>query len=74
MCGDRGRGCRSRGSRGRRECKDAVTQISAANRALEQAGFKLVAAGLTYCISHPDEAAAAGYPPDVVERMFLKLG
>jgi DNA-binding FrmR family transcriptional regulator len=56
-----------------RECKDVVAQISAANRALEQAGFKLVAAGLTYCISRPDEAAAAGYPLDVVERMFLKL-
>jgi DNA-binding FrmR family transcriptional regulator len=57
-----------------RECKDVVTQISAATRALEQAGFKLVAAGLTYCLAHPDEAEAAGYPLDVVEQMFLKLG
>jgi DNA-binding FrmR family transcriptional regulator len=57
-----------------RECKDVVTQISAATRALEQAGFKLVAAGLTYCLAHPDEAEAAGYPLDVVEKMFLKLG
>jgi len=56
-----------------RECKDVVTQISAATRALEQVGFKLVAAGLTYCITHPDEAEAAGYPLDVVEKMFLKL-
>jgi DNA-binding FrmR family transcriptional regulator len=56
-----------------RECKDVVTQISAATRALEQAGFKLVAAGLTYCIAHPDQAEAAGYPLDVVEKMFLKL-
>jgi DNA-binding FrmR family transcriptional regulator len=56
-----------------RECKDVVTQISAATRALEQAGFKLVAAGLTYCIAHPDEAEADGYPLDVVEKMFLKL-
>jgi DNA-binding FrmR family transcriptional regulator len=56
-----------------RECKDVVTQISAATRALEQAGFKLVAAGLTYCLAHPDEAEAAGYPLDVIEKMFLKL-
>jgi DNA-binding FrmR family transcriptional regulator len=56
-----------------RECKDIVTQISAANRALEAAGFKLVAAGLNYCITNPEEAEAAGYPLDVVERMFLKL-
>jgi DNA-binding FrmR family transcriptional regulator len=57
-----------------RECRDVITQISAAARALEQAGFKLIAAGLTYCIAHPDEAEAAGYPLDVVEKMFLKLG
>ncbi|HYZ98299.1 MAG TPA: metal-sensitive transcriptional regulator [Acidimicrobiales bacterium] len=56
-----------------RECKDVVSQISAATRALEQAGFKLLAAGLTYCVSHPDEAAAAGYPLEAMEKMFLKL-
>lgn len=56
-----------------RECKDVVTQISAATKALEQAGFKLVAAGLTYCLAHPEEAAEAGYPIEAVERMFLKL-
>ena len=56
-----------------RECKDVVTQISAATKALEQTGFKLVAAGLTYCIANPEEAEASGYPLDVVEKMFLKL-
>jgi DNA-binding FrmR family transcriptional regulator len=56
-----------------RECKDVVTQISAANRALEQVGFKLVAAGLTYCLTNPEEAEASGYPLEVVEQMFLKL-
>lgn len=56
-----------------RECKDVVTQISAANRALEQAGFKIVAAGLTYCVTHPEEAEASGYPLDAVEKMFMKL-
>ena len=34
-----------------RECRDYVlTDISPANRALEQTGFKLVSAGLTYCL------------------------
>ncbi len=49
------------------------TLLSAATKALEQAGFKLIAAGLTYCLEHPDDAAADGYPLDAVERMFLKL-
>jgi DNA-binding FrmR family transcriptional regulator len=56
-----------------RECRDVVTQISAATKALEQAGFRLVAAGLTYCLAHPDEAELDGYPLDEVQRMFMKL-
>ena len=56
-----------------RECRDVVTQISAATKALEQAGFKLVAAGLTYCVQNPEDAAAEGYPLDEVQRMFMKL-
>ncbi len=56
-----------------RECRDIVTQISAANRALEQAGFRLVSAGLRYCITHPDEAEADGYPINEVEKMFMRL-
>lgn len=56
-----------------RECREVVTQISAATKALEQAGFKLVAAGLTYCVERPEEAEADGYALADVERMFMKL-
>ena len=56
-----------------RECREVVTQISAATKALEQAGFKLVAAGLTYCVEQPEAAEADGYALSDVERMFLKL-
>ena len=58
----------------RRECSDVVTQIAAASKALEQVGFKLVASGLTYCVSNPDEAAETGYDLDRIEKMFLKIG
>ena len=56
-----------------RECREVVMQISAATKALEQAGFKLLAAGLTYCVERPDEAEADGLVLADVERMFLKL-
>lgn len=56
-----------------KECRDVVTQLSAATKALEQAGFKLIAAGLTYCLENPDVASADGYPLEAVERMFMKL-
>lgn len=56
-----------------RECRDVVTQISAATKALEQTGFKLVASGLTYCLNDPERAAQEGYALDDVQKMFMKL-
>jgi DNA-binding FrmR family transcriptional regulator len=56
-----------------RECRDVVTQLSAASKALEQAGFRLVAAGLTYCLENPEQAEADGYALDAVQKMFMKL-
>ena len=56
-----------------RECRDVVTQLSAATKALEQVGFRLIASGLVYCIEHPNDAKAAGYPIDEVQRLFTKL-
>jgi len=56
-----------------RDCRDVVTQISAASKALDQAGFLLVAAGLEWCVAHPDESAAGGYSVPDVQRMFMKL-
>lgn len=56
-----------------RECRDVVTQLAAVSRAVDRAGFKLVAAGLTYCVQHPEDAVESGYPIDAVERMFMTL-
>ncbi len=56
-----------------RDCRDVVTQLSAANKALEQTGFTLVAAGLTWCVSNPEQSAAEGYSIADVQKMFTKL-
>ncbi|MBK5286928.1 MAG: metal-sensitive transcriptional regulator [Acidimicrobiia bacterium] len=56
-----------------RDCREVVTQIAAANKALEQVGFLLVSAGLTWCVEDPERSAAAGYEMADVQRMFLKL-
>jgi DNA-binding FrmR family transcriptional regulator len=55
------------------ECRDIVMQLSAATKALEQVGFKILAAGLTYCVAHPVEAAEEGYALEEVQRMFMRL-
>lgn len=57
-----------------RECSEVATQIAAAAKAMEQVGFRLVASGLTYCLSHPDEAAESGYDLDRLEKLFMKIG
>lgn len=56
-----------------RDCRDVVTQLSAANKALEQAGFVLVAAGLTWCLEDPARSAAEGYDVGDVQKLFTKL-
>ncbi len=56
-----------------RECRDIVAQISAAGKALDQVGFKLLATGLATCVADPAKAEEAGFELDEVERLFLKL-
>lgn len=56
-----------------RDCRDIVTQLSAANKALEQVGFNLVAAGLTWCLEDPERSAAEGYELADVQKLFTKL-
>ena len=56
-----------------RDCREVVTQISAASKALDQAGFMLVSAGLTWCLTNPEKSEAEGYGLKDVQRMFMKL-
>lgn len=56
-----------------RDCRDIATQVSAATHALEQAGLRIVAAGMKYCIENPEAAVAEGYPLDTFEKLLLKL-
>jgi DNA-binding FrmR family transcriptional regulator len=56
-----------------RECRDVITQLAAASKALDRAGFRLVASGLSYCIEHPESADADGYPMPAIEKLFMSL-
>lgn len=52
-----------------RDCKDVVTQLSAASRALDRAGFTIIATGLEQCLSREDP----GLDKAELEKMFLSL-
>lgn len=56
-----------------RECRDIVTQIAAASKALEQVGFRMLASGMASCLQDPARAEAEGYTVDAVEKLFLRL-
>lgn len=55
-----------------RECKDVVTQLAAASRALDKAGFKIISTGLRHCYTEtPDGEQAVDVAE--LERLFLSL-
>lgn len=56
-----------------RTCEDVVPQLAAVSRALDRAGFKIVASGMRQCVT---EQAEGGTPPmseTDLEKMFLSL-
>ncbi len=55
-----------------RDCADVVTQIAAASRALDRAGFKVIATGMRQCLADPDTDRAT-VDAEHLERMFLSL-
>ena len=52
-----------------RDCREVVTQLAAASRALDRAGFAILAGGLRHCLEDP----ASGGDPAELERLFLSL-
>ncbi len=56
-----------------RDCKDVVTQLAAVSRALDRAGFKIVAAGLRECIVADRNGNTAPMTEAELEKLFLTL-
>lgn len=56
-----------------RDCKDVVTQLAAVSRALDRAGFKIVATGLRECITGEPTDGAKLMTEAELEKLFLAL-
>jgi DNA-binding FrmR family transcriptional regulator len=54
-----------------RDCEDVVTQLAAVSRALDKAGFAIIATGLEQCITAGDESGAVDRVR--LEKLFLSL-
>ena len=53
-----------------RDCTEVVTQLAAVSRALDKAGFKIVASGMRQCLASGDDAPLT---EEQLERLFLAL-
>jgi DNA-binding FrmR family transcriptional regulator len=53
-----------------RDCADVVTQLAAVSRALDRAGFKIVASGMRQCLARDGDAPMTEAQ---MEKMFLTL-
>ncbi len=54
-----------------RDCKDVVTQLAAVSRALDKAGFTIVASGLKQCVLEGGERTEDALAE--MEKIFLSL-
>ncbi|MDI3330149.1 MAG: metal-sensitive transcriptional regulator [Micrococcus sp.] len=52
-----------------RECKDVVMQLSAVSKALDRAGFAIIATGLEQCLTRE----GASMDKAEMEKLFLSL-
>ena len=56
-----------------RDCKDIVTQLAAASRALDRAGFKIVATGMRECVTGSAADGGEAMTAAELEKLFLGL-
>ena len=54
-----------------RDCQDVVTQLAAVSRALDRAGFAVIAAGLKQCLV--ESGGQDTLDTTVMEKLFLSL-
>jgi DNA-binding FrmR family transcriptional regulator len=54
-----------------RDCQEIVTLLAAVSKALDRAGFAIVATGLRQCVTQPEKSGT----PDLaaLEKLFLSL-
>ncbi|MFF4800442.1 metal-sensitive transcriptional regulator [Streptomyces sp. NPDC001351] len=60
-----------------RDCEDVITQLSAASRALDRAGFAIIATGLQQCLTDVESGRRNGEDVEQMrarlEKLFLSL-
>ena len=53
-----------------RECEDVMTQVAAVSKAIDRAGFTIIAGGMRECLAADDPSAS---DQERLEKLFLSL-
>jgi DNA-binding FrmR family transcriptional regulator len=56
-----------------RDCAEVVTQLAAVSRALDRAGFKIIASGLQQCLTADPDSPDRQTDLEQMEKLFLSL-
>jgi DNA-binding FrmR family transcriptional regulator len=56
-----------------RDCAEVVTQLAAVSRALDRAGFKIIASGLQQCVTAQADGQDQTVNLEQMEKLFLSL-
>lgn len=56
-----------------RDCRDVVTQLSAASSALDKAGFAIIATAMRECVMSDGDDTDGKPSVDDLEKLFLSL-
>lgn len=56
-----------------RDCADVVTQLAAVSKALDRAGFKIIATGLRQCVTAEENGEDPTIDVAQLEKLFLSL-
>ncbi|GAA2223898.1 metal-sensitive transcriptional regulator [Streptomyces amakusaensis] len=56
-----------------RDCRDIVTQLAAVSRALDRAGFKIIATRMRECMTTREEGGEPKINEEELEKIFLTL-
>jgi DNA-binding FrmR family transcriptional regulator len=56
-----------------RDCREALTQLAAVSKAIDRAGFKVIASGMRHCTDARERGDQAEMTEEELEKLFLAL-
>lgn len=56
-----------------RDCREALIQLAAVSKALDRAGFKIIASGMRHCTDARERGEQPEMTEEELEKLFLAL-